>query len=49
VVINEQIRPSSGSQNMEVNGLRIVISQNNSVGLPVGAEVVIAQAVTRAK
>jgi hypothetical protein len=45
VMINEQQVPSSTSTaRVRVNGLRIVITQNNTLGLPVGTQIIIAHA-----
>jgi hypothetical protein len=45
VMINEQQVPSSTSTaRVRVNGLRIVITQNSTLGLPVGTQIIIAHA-----
>ncbi|MEW6635567.1 MAG: choice-of-anchor P family protein [Actinomycetota bacterium] len=45
VVINEQKIPAPNStQRTQVNGLRVVVTQSNALGLPVGLQLVVAHA-----
>jgi hypothetical protein len=45
VVINEQEVPeASSTARLQVNGLRIVVTKNNTLGLPVGTQIVVAHA-----
>jgi hypothetical protein len=45
VVINEQIVPDPGSSaRLQVNGLRIKVTRNNTLGLPIGTQIVVAHA-----
>jgi hypothetical protein len=48
VVVNEQIVPTQGGKT-QVNGLHIVITRANTLGLAVGSEIVIAHADTKAQ
>lgn len=50
VVINEQIQPGAGrGSHLQVNGLRIVATTVNLLGLPVGAEITVAHADVRVR
>ena len=50
VILNEQIVPSAATNGaMQVNGLRLVITVANTLGLPVGSEIVVAHADANAK
>jgi len=48
VVVNEQKIPAANSDaRTQVNGLRVVVTRNNPLGLPVGAQIVVAHADSR--
>ncbi|QYJ16361.1 hypothetical protein Rxycam_02194 [Rubrobacter xylanophilus DSM 9941] len=48
VVVNEQQIPAAGSDaRTQVNGLRVVVTQDNLLGLPVGAQITVAHASSR--
>jgi hypothetical protein len=45
VVVNEQKVPDpSSTARLKVNGLRIVINKDNTLGLPVGTQIIVAHA-----
>lgn len=45
VIINEQKLPAPGSAaRTQVNGLRVVVTRNNTLGVPVGTQIIIAHA-----
>ena len=45
VVINEQKLPASGSTSRtQVNGLHVFVTRNNTLGVPVGTEIIVAHA-----
>jgi hypothetical protein len=46
VIVNEQQVPSSPTSavRVKVNGLRVVIRKDNILGLPVGTQIVVANA-----
>jgi hypothetical protein len=45
VIVNEQILPAAGSTaRTQVNGLRVVVNRNNTLGIPVGTQIIVAHA-----
>jgi hypothetical protein len=45
VIVNEQKLPAAGSTaKTQVNGLHVFVTQNNTFGLPVGTEIIVAHA-----
>jgi hypothetical protein len=45
VIINEQKLPAPGSTaRTQVNGLRVVVNKNNTLGVPVGTQIIVAHA-----
>jgi hypothetical protein len=45
VIVNEQIIPAPGSTaRTQVNGLRVVVNKNNTLGVPVGTQIIVAHA-----
>jgi hypothetical protein len=49
VVINEQIVPDpASSARLQVNGLRIKVTRNNTLGLPIGTQIIVAHAASTA-
>ena len=45
VIVNEQKRPAAGSTaRTQVNGLHVFVTRNNTLGVPVGTEIIIAHA-----
>jgi len=45
VIVNEQKLPAQGSTaKTEVNGLRVVVEKNNTFGVPVGTQIIVAHA-----
>jgi len=45
VIVNEQKLPEPGSEaRTQVNGLRVFVTKNNSLGLPVGTQIIVAHA-----
>ena len=45
VIVNEQILPAAGSTaRTQVNGLRVKVNKNNTLGIPVGTQIIVAHA-----
>ncbi len=45
VIVNEQKLPAAGSTaRTQVNGLRVVVNKNNTLGIPVGTQIIVAHA-----
>jgi hypothetical protein len=45
VIVNEQILPEPGSTaRTQVNGLRVKVNKNNTLGVPVGTQIIVAHA-----
>ena len=45
VIVNEQKLPAAGSTaRTQVNGLRVVVNKNNTLGVPVGTQIIVAHA-----
>ncbi len=45
VIVNEQILPAAGStERTQVNGLRVKVNKNNTLGIPVGTQIIVAHA-----
>jgi hypothetical protein len=50
VIVNERIIPAASANGVtQVNGLRIVVNTANSLGLPVGSEIIVAHADANAR
>lgn len=50
VIVNEQVIPAAGRKGtMSVNGLRLVISRANALGLPIGSQIIVAHAEANAQ